>query len=72
MTPNEPLRATIQKFTEAQSTDPAQKLVNVYRVSYTIGPHGPFTLDFPKDGFQGAAVRQKLNEHVAQIVAANA
>jgi hypothetical protein len=51
---------------------PDGKLEQVIRISFMVGPHGPFTERFPKADFDPQAARRRLDEVAAQLAAIDA
>jgi hypothetical protein len=55
---------------ESQSLDPAQQLIDVYEISYTIPNRpGAFTIEVPKTAEALAAAEQAIADLTAQVTA---
>jgi hypothetical protein len=59
----------IIKTTEEYLPADGGKFIKHVRVSYKVGDDGPFTRDFPADGFNPATARVVLEQHARDIKA---
>lgn len=53
--------------TETYIPDDSGKFIKHKRVSYKVGDDGPFTHDFPAEGFSAAAARLVLDTHAREL-----
>lgn len=52
---------------EATTLDANRKPVQIVRVQFYVGTHGPFYQDFPRANFDANAARQKLEDFARSI-----
>ena len=64
-TPNFAVRVT--KVTQSTQADHTGKIVGVVQVTYYVGEHGPFTENFPKEGYDAMTAKQKLQAIAEQV-----
>ena len=57
----------VTKVVQTSITNPNGSLATMYNVSFTVGRHGPFTIQVAAPQFTAAAVQQQLNEFAATI-----
>lgn len=57
----------ITRVIEVQEVSDQGKTIPSVRVEFTVGPHGPFSIQIAKKDFTSALANQKLNEYAAHI-----
>lgn len=59
--------AIVTKVLQTSITQPNGTQLTSYNVSFTIGKHGPFTIQVPAAQFTAAHVQQQLADFAATI-----
>jgi hypothetical protein len=57
----------ITKVTQEQAFNAENKLVDVLRVDFMVGAHGPFTKRYPANGFDQAAAKTDLQQFAQSV-----
>lgn len=61
---------TVTKVDETRSLDNRNQPVRVYRFTFTVGPHGPFTQEFTAEQVGDGTAKAKLAQFAGQLQAA--
>jgi len=73
MTPNPSgLPFQVQRVTSDAVVLPNGQIQRIRRVYYTVGNHGPFTLEVPETDFTADLVQKLLTQQAQQIAAVGA
>lgn len=60
----------VTKVDETRALDARNQPVKVYRFTFNVGQHGPFTQEFSADEVGNGTAKVKLSQFAAQIQAA--
>jgi hypothetical protein len=58
---------SIMNVREITQATPGGQVSQLMQVTYMVGKLGPFSADFPKDGFNASAVNVRLKELASQL-----
>lgn len=61
------MQPKIVRITESPQFDETGRLRTIVRVEFTVGPHGPFTEVFDKEGFTFEVARARMEHFAAQL-----
>lgn len=57
----------IVNIRESQGVNEQNAIEPRITVQFNVGPHGPFTIDFPKQGFNPALAKTTMDQFAAQL-----
>ena len=69
------MKPTLNRVTQTITTTPNGQIVQTYQVNFSVGEHGPFTIQIPQAEFSAAnaqAAMQKIADQVNAIAAGSA
>ena len=69
------MKPTLNRITQTIQTTPNGQIVSVYQVNFSVGEHGPFTIQIPQSEFSAANVQaamQKVTDQINAIAAGSA
>lgn len=55
------------RVTQSSTFTSSGQLSNLYNVSFSVGEHGPFTIQVPAADFNSARVLELMNKQAAEI-----
>lgn len=61
------MKPIISKITQTTTIDPNGRAIPGYQVNFSVGTHGPFSMQFSQADFTTQNVQQKLADFAAQI-----
>jgi len=62
-----PQTVTINRIIETVGRGEGNRIIPMLRVEFMVGQHGPFSQEFPREGFDARAARTKLEEFARQL-----
>jgi hypothetical protein len=61
------MKPIITRVTQTAVATPTGVLGFAYNVQFTVGPHGPFTIQIPESQFTAAEVNKRVNTFAAEL-----